>query len=110
MRLRYIRTSSIYCSKSLIPSQLAHLGRNAVCCEDHSSAFNLTKNLHPIRSIERDDSFIFKGVSNMTVMNNHPQNIYWPRQVQILGSLSGKHHCIDDPIAITARRNFNNFH
>ncbi|MNN06066.1 hypothetical protein D3C81_1188450 [compost metagenome] len=103
MRLGHIRTSGINSSKALIPSDLSDLRRYPVSRKDYRSFVYLTQNFQPVRTIQCDDPFIFKGMGHMAVMNDHTQYINRTRKIKVLGRLTGQDHCIYNAVTIASR-------
>ncbi|MNC59599.1 hypothetical protein D3C75_1094190 [compost metagenome] len=61
-------------------------------------------------AVQRDNSIVLERVGNVAVVHNHAQYINRPGQIKILRGLPCHHHGIDDAIAITPGRNFDDFH
>ncbi|MNP23993.1 hypothetical protein D3C76_1167260 [compost metagenome] len=110
MGFGYVGASGIHRCKPFVAGHLANLRRYAMGGKNDRPALHLAQNIQAVRAVQRNYPFVLEGIRDMAVVHNHAQYINRPRQIEVLGRLTGQDHRVHDAVAITARRNFNDFH
>ena len=84
------------------------LGRNAVRGEDHGAFFDLLQPGEPVGLVDERDPLALQVVGGMGVVDQHAEHV--DRAVGLLANPLGDAERIHHPVAVTARRDLENFH